>query len=402
MPEFYYEAYLQNGRTDRSTIVASDRHAAHAALSAAGKMPFVLKPVSDGTSARAGRPKIRLPRRSGKARFQRLFVDLSVLLNSGFTIDQAISVVTADKHDNAEIALYRRILDSLKEGRSVSEAFANGGMPADITALISAGENSGRLAEVFGSIAERFDESAKRRTEFLESLLYPAFLLFMVMVALFVLAFFLVPAIEPIFEASGADTPTIIAVLSNLRAFFAGGGLLLVVVWLAFLAVLLSLPSGRTLLATLPHKLPFVGPYLTRSAAADYLRVLGLLLANGVNLKRALQLASGTARTPFVKVKFDRAEEAVTSGTSLYQAMSDTGLFTHGQITQIRIGEESDNLSPMLARCASIIDRAQKTTLDRLMTFITPAVTIGMGLLIGTLVISVMSTLLSINDLALQ
>jgi len=113
MPEFYYEAYLQNGRTDRSTIVASDRHAAHAALSAAGKMPFVLKPVSDGTSARAGRPKIRLPRRSGKARFQRLFVDLSVLLNSGFTIDQAISVVTADKHDNAEIALYRRILDKL-------------------------------------------------------------------------------------------------------------------------------------------------------------------------------------------------------------------------------------------------------------------------------------------------
>jgi general secretion pathway protein F len=402
LPEFYYEAYLQNGRTDRNTIVANDRHAAHAALSSAGKMPFVLKPVSEGNSARAGKGMIRFPRRTGKAKLQRLFIDLSVLLNSGFTIDQAIAVVTADRSNNAEVALYREILDNLKEGRSVSEAFDIGGMPGDITALIAAGENSGRLAEVFSSVAQRFDETAKRKSELLESLLYPVFLLCMVVVALFVLAFFLVPAIEPIFEASGAEAPTIIAVLSTLRDFFTGGGLLVFLVWLAGLAVMLSLPTGRTLLTKLIYKLPFVGPYLIRSAAADYLRVLGLLLANGVNVKRALQLASGAARTASVRAKFNLAEEAVTSGTSLHQALSETGLFTQGQITQIRIGEESDNLPAMLDRCASITDRAQKTTLDRVMTFITPAVTIGMGLLIGTLVISVMSTLLSINDLALQ
>ena len=402
MPEFYYEAYLQDGRTDRSTIVASDEHAAHAALSSAGKLPFILKPVSQDSSARIGKRVNLLPRRSRKHGFQRLFTELSVLLNSGFTIDQAIAVITADSNSNAEVALYQEILDNLKEGRSVSEAFNTGGMPADITALIAAGEHSGRLAQVFSSIAERFDESAKRKSEVLESLLYPVFLLVMVIVSLFVLAFFLVPAIEPIFEASGADTPTILAVLSGLRDFFTGGGLLLALVWLASLAVMLSLSSGRTVMSSLLFKIPLAGPYLSRSVAADYLRVLGLLLANGVNVKQALRLASGTARTPSLRTRFDRVEETVTSGKSLHSAVADTGLFTHGQITQIRIGEESDNLPAMLARCAAIIDRAQKATLDRLMTFLTPAVTIGMGLLIGTLVISVMSTLLSINDLALR
>jgi len=401
MPEYYYEAYLSNGKVDSNTITASNERAAHSALSSSGKLPYVLRPLADN---RFGNALGKTPRGKpgGKIDWQRLFVDISVLLKSGFTIDQTLSAIISDTGKSNRRQHYQQILDRLKEGSSVADAFSLSGVSKDVAALISAGENSGKLPDVFDAIAKRFEERAKRKSEITEALLYPAFLIVMMIVTVSILAFYLVPAIEPIFEAGNADKPMIIAVLSLLRNQVVDNIFWILPGCLALLVTAVLSRGFRLLLARPVYAFPLVGRFLIDSSIASYLRMLELLLANGITAKEAMAMASDAAQSHVAKTRLEKAGDAVVSGSSLHRAFDETQLFNEGVVTHIRLGEESNNLPAMLDRSASLIEARQKALIDRVMKFLTPAITIGLGLMIGTLVISVMSTLLSINELAIR
>ncbi len=160
--------------------------------------------------------------------------------------------------------------------------------------------------------------------------------------------------------------------------------------------------GARQWVLDLRRLLPFVGRFVTQTAISNYLHALHLLLSNGVAVRDAMRLAAASVSNEAIRQNLHQAEEAVTSGSSLNAALSATGLLPDGLVAQIRIGEESNNLPTMLARVATAIDTRQKVKLDRLFKFLTPAITIFLGLIIGGLVTSVMSTLLSINELAIR
>ncbi|MDA4848838.1 type II secretion system F family protein [Hoeflea poritis] len=402
MTRYRYKAHLKNGAVDADTIEAGSKEAAYLALSKGGKMPFVLEADLSGGDAK--RPSQALWQLGSltKPNNARLFSGLAVLLQSGFTIDQAIATMLSDDLDVNDKKRLFDVEARLKEGSSVAEAFAPAGMPADIIALISSGEKSGNLPGVFSNVSERYEQQAKRRAEIQEALLYPLFLIAMMIAAIFILAFYLVPAIEPIFEGSANGPPTIVYILSAVRVGIThhGAALLACVLCIVFITIVSS--RAKQLIMNARHSLPFVGDILKQTAVANYLRTLNLLLTNGVPAKDAMRLASEAAPSDNMKRQFRLAEERLNTGSRLHEALAGTNLMNDGLTAQIRIGEESNNLPTMLARAASAIEARQKIRLDRLFKFLTPAITIFLGLVIGVLVTSVMSTLLGINELAIR
>jgi general secretion pathway protein F len=66
------------------------------------------------------------------------------------------------------------------------------------------------------------------------------------------------------------------------------------------------------------------------------------------------------------------------------------------------VGEKTGELEPMLTRIADIFEAALQRRLDRITALITPVLTLGIGLLVGGLIVSVMGALLSINELAIN
>ena len=402
MPQFLYKAYLANGKIDRDRIEASSREAAYQVLSGSGRMPFFLQPAdrsAPGTKTSAGN---RFSGTASKPSDARLFSDLSVLLQSGFTIDQAVATHLSDDLAAADRKRLEIIQGRLNEGSTVSRAFAEVGVGEDVAAMISAGENSGHLPDVFAGVSRRFEDSAKRRSDMQEALLYPAFLIVMMMAAVIILAFYLVPAIEPVFDGSEQPKPFIVAALSDFRTFVSQFGIALLAALLAVVVLVIFSQHARQRVLDLRRWLPFVGRFVTQTAISNYLHALHLLLSNGVAVRDAMRLSAASAGSEAIRQRLHLAEEALTSGSSLNAALASTGLLPEGLIAQIRIGEESNNLATMLSRVATAIDTRQKVKLDRLLKFLTPAITILLGLIIGGLVTSVMSTLLSINELAIR
>jgi general secretion pathway protein F len=67
----------------------------------------------------------------------------------------------------------------------------------------------------------------------------------------------------------------------------------------------------------------------------------------------------------------------------------------------LRTGEETAQLGRMLTRLADVLDRSVRTTIERFIAILTPAITVFMGLVVATVIASLMSAILGFNDLAL-
>ena len=66
----------------------------------------------------------------------------------------------------------------------------------------------------------------------------------------------------------------------------------------------------------------------------------------------------------------------------------------------IAVGEGSGNLPQMIIKSSDIFDEQVKRNIDRVVASLTPILTLATGLLIGGIVLSVLSAILSVNDLA--
>ncbi|BBD40257.1 general secretion pathway protein GspF [Aminobacter sp. Y103A] len=403
MPTFRYRAYLADGTDESGLLEAATKQDAARDLSKRGCRPYYLAPTK--TDQSAARPS-SFALFSQKVKPERLFADLSVLLNAGFTIDRALAAVIASEGNRARQGHLQSIHDLIVSGRSVAEAFATlPAMSPTTIALLSSGEKSGKIALVCQKLAESYQASARRKTAIIEALTYPAFLLIVMVGALFVLAAVLVPALEPIFEGSTSDKPLVMSMLASLRNTFidypAVFPLIVLICLLAFFGMSRS-TRMQNLASEALLKTPLLGQLIKRMAVARYLQTLSLLLANGVTMLDALKLAGDTVAQAGLRPHFADIKESVANGSKLNDAIAGQPLFEQATVSLISIGEEANALPAVLERAAEMLQMRVTSQIEALLKLLTPIMTISMGLVVGSLVVSVMTTILSINDLALK
>ena len=405
MPAFAYRAYLVDGSTETGVLDASTKQEAARKLAQQGRRSYHLAPVN------GERQQLRLPGRSAltftrRVDLSRLFSELSVLLNAGFTVDRALSAVNSGAPNHQPPQQLQSVLDHTTGGRPVAEAFA--GMPgitSDVAALLASGERSGKMAYICQRLADTFEATAKRRAAIVEALAYPAFLLLVMSGALVILATVLVPALEPIFEGSSAPKPFTMTMLSALGTVFRDYPFVFPLgAVLALLSYLLLSRSAdaRKRLSHWLLKIPLIGPLVKDAVIARYLETLALLLGNGVAMTEALGLAAKVSRQSSLAASFATIEETVANGARLHGAIVKAGIFDNATMSLVSLGEEANALPVVLDRAAKMLQLTLSRRIDTVLKLLTPALTISLGFLVGSLVISVMTTILSINDLALQ
>ena len=121
-----------------------------------------------------------------------------------------------------------------------------------------------------------------------------------------------------------------------------------------------------------------------------------MLLSNGVNLTDTLRLMSESGVSdPRIAVVFDR----VRRGGRLVDALSETKLVQPLAVRMLRVGEELSALGQVALRCAGYYETKLTEQIDKLTGIVGPAAIVFISSVIGTLIVSVMSTLLSINQL---
>jgi general secretion pathway protein F len=406
---FRYRAFSQDGRSDAGDFEAASKQDALRQLASRGLSVFDLTETSSLAAPAAARPRqaLRFALGAGRIDFPRLFADLALLTGAGLTVTQSLRSMRLTETASAQRDAVAGLLDRMGSGSSATASFAAiKAVPPECLGMISSGENAGRLPEVFGALAMQYEKRARLKSQLLNALAYPLFLMVLMIAAILVLTFALAPSIAPIFENSGQPAPFIVSALSSLRTGLTGGAAMALFAALALFLSVSLLPWTRAAAAGAFHrtiiKFPLIGPIISKSAQSRYLSSFALLVGNGVPMAKALELSALSAFLPAFKPGLLGIRDRVSAGAKLPSSLGDSGLFDPRIVSLIAVGDEANRLPAVAGRAAQILETEAQNAIARYTAMLTPMITILMGLLIGGLAVSMMTALLSINEIAIQ
>jgi type IV pilus assembly protein PilC len=152
---------------------------------------------------------------------------------------------------------------------------------------------------------------------------------------------------------------------------------------------------GRLALDRLRLRVPFLGGVLHRFSLSEYCRSLATLLNGGMPLVPSLEIATAAVGNAEIRQKLEPAVQKVREGVAFHQALEDTDIFTDLAIDMVQVGEATGALDEMLSNVSDFFDDQVETRMQRLLTLIEPAMLVFMGIVIGTILISLYLPLFS-------
>jgi general secretion pathway protein F len=420
MGAYQYRAIDASGRNVDGELSAETRATALAELSSRGLVPIDLRDAPAAAndagiaatrvavpathSRLAWLQELRRPR-FGATQLVQITQALGSLVRAGLTVDRALAIAANLSDDVASRSFLEDVARKVRGGASFAQGIAGSGrpMPGFYVSMVEAGEAGGALAPTLVRLGELLKRQQGIRQRVTSALVYPAVLVSVVLLTLVVLLGFVLPRFEQLFVESEAPLPLATRAVLAIGRFVADYGVYLAIGGAAGILWLLRwLRSGAGRLAfhrwTLRSRLLLGLP--ASIDTARLLRTLATLLGNGLPLPDALKVARGTLANLALRESLNAVSRRVKAGEQLHVALAGEKMFPPVAAQLARVGEETGKLDELLLSAAEYLEDHSNTMLDRLLTLLVPALTVGMGLIVAGLIGSVLVGLLSINDLA--
>jgi general secretion pathway protein F len=398
MRRFDYIAASESGARVTGSIQAADERAAFDQLRRESLRPIKLTAASGQT--RTG--KVAL----GPRAVAELAADLAALLLAGASMKNALAVMRDAAGDASSGPAARALSEEISKGVRLEEAFGSvlGSRYPFLPALVAAGEASGSLPRALLMISETIERDLDISEQVGGALSYPAFVLLMTLASLAMIVLLVVPALAPLIEQSGNDTPFVMAGL------FAVSRLLTEhpIFWTVSIGVLAGglLIAWRTgALGAFAQRALLDGPQRTIVRGIVYggfARALGQLMAARVPAGEAIRLAVGSIRLTEAARRLDGLATAVRGGASISQSLAETPALPRSLSQMARIGEETGSLGQMLERAGQLEQARALRRVKAQTKWLGPALIIVLGVMIGILMSGLLSGVSALGDTAVQ
>jgi len=325
---------------------------------------------------------------------------LASLLDAGIPIFRALTI-QGRFGKPAFRAVLREVIKELEKGTRFSEACAKHPkiFPNFFVYLLKTGEEVGNLAQVLKEIATHMERDEATAKKIRGSLAYPAFVMLLAVGVIFVMLTFVVPALTSMFKEFGSDLPPMTRALIAVGDFFKDNGMymILAVVVIAILLVLYTrTPSGKENKDRFILKIPIIGGAILKGGLSRFTRNMGMLVAAGVSLFEALKLASETTDNLVLADAVAKVRSNVGDGKLLSQAIASDPIFPGLMAEMIGVGEESGNLESHLVKVSDFYEEESNAAIARVTGMLTPALTIGLGLMVGFVAVVLFTSIYSL------
>jgi general secretion pathway protein F len=402
MPLFEYKAVSPTGETVQGTMEAGSLDGVVAKLQEGGNIPLQAREAGKGGF---GLSNLKMGRRNMNSREVGEFTQqLATLLGAGLPLDRSLQVLLELSESVRIKRTVADIRDRVREGGSLSEAMEaqHGTFSRLYINMVRAGEIGGTLDQTLDRLTEYLDRSKELKDSVVSAMIYPVLLILLAAGSLVLLLVYVIPQFTPIFEELGGDLPLItkmvLAVGSVLQNFWWGliGIAVVAVIWFRRM---LADPARRLSWDTRVLAARWVGDMVAKLETARLSRTLGTLLVNGVPLLSALSISRNVLGNTILRQDVQDAAREVKTGGGLARNLAKSGRFPSLALQMISVGEETGRLDSMLLKVSDTYDREVRNTIDRLLSVFTPVVTLLLAVMIGTIVLSVLLAILSINEL---
>ncbi len=393
MNEFIVKLADERGRMQEQTHAAATAEELRSRFTQAGYLVYSVKPRS--TLGRSAKKKVKL---DIFLIFNQQFL---TLIRAGLPILSSLDLLAKRQKDVSFRAQLEDVGGRVKTGESISAAFeAQGTVPLVYTTTLLAGERSGNLEEVLQRYLDFQRVALTFRKKLRASLIYPAFLIVMVIGLFTFLITFVVPRFASLYAQLGTKLPTLTLWLLTLGQNAQHYGLYVapVLVLIGWLVVRWSKSeAGADLIDRVRIKTPILGTVWLKYQVGLFSRTLATLLTGGLPLVPSLETAARSIESRSIAKAVRVSVDTVREGKGLALSLERTGVFPELSIEMIEVGESTGALPQMLNSVAEFFEEDVQTSLAAIMSMVEPIILIGMGLVVVVVLIALYLPIFSLN-----
>jgi type IV pilus assembly protein PilC len=390
MAEFAYDAINAQGMLTSGVISAPDVSSAREQLQARGLLPSSL-----AEKAAAGEDSFGSMFKKIKPKSLQVFArQLATMIEAGVSVVAALVTLEEQTDDKYLKEVIGEVRGDVESGMIFSRALARHPKVFDrlFVAMVAAGESSGTLDIVLDRVATQIEKATKLKRRVKGAMVYPTVVISFASLVLVFMLMFIVPVFQKVFDELNGQLPTptrIIISLSNaLRGYwfiiFPMIGLIIYT-----LRRLKRTPEGVKAWDSFKLRVPMkIGDVVQKVALARISRTLATLVAAGVDIITALDIAAGTAGNWVLETALQRTSARVHEGVPISVPLSEDEVFPPMVSQMVKIGEETGELDKMLSKIADFYEDEVDASIASLTSIIEPLLMICVGAMVGTIVIS--------------
>ena len=329
---------------------------------------------------------------------------LSTLVGAGLSLDRSLEIIGGVSSKPLLVELIAELQAAVRGGRSLSEALAE--QPQLFASFyinfVRAAELSGDLAKNLMELSTYLDKSHALREQLKSALMYPMILVGVTLLSLGIIVIFVLPEFAALFEDMDAPLPASTAFVLGVSNFLRDYALLMLLIIALGVGYVRKKQQDPAWLYQRDERLlqfALLSDLIKKVNMARFSRSLGTLLSGGVALLPAISVAKESMQNRVLLEKLNTASSVLRDGGGLAEPLLQAGVFPEFALQMIQVGEETGQLDKMLIRVADIYDDEVATASQRLLSILEPVMIIGLGIVIGGIIMSILVAILGINDL---
>ncbi len=391
MAEFVWEARGRAGEIRKGTMEAESEAIVQTRLRAQQLNPtrvkkkgFDLKSLSFGFGGGV-EPK-------DLVKFIRQF---ATMIDAGLPLVQCLEILSNQEPNKVFQAALKDIKATVEQGATFSDALRRHPKIFDdlFVNLVQAGEVGGILDTILTRLAVYIEKRVKLARQVRGALAYPTAVIVILVIVVFVLMTWVIPAFEGMFAEFGAKdalpglTKMVIAlskafvsylpliILGGIGAFFGG-------------SYFYRTPRGKRIVHRLMLRLPVIGNVLEKVAVSRFTRTLGTLLASGVPILDALDIVAKTAGNVIVEEGLMYARARISEGKNMAEPLAEIKVFPGMVVQMVAVGEQTGALDTMLNKIADFYEDEVDVAVSSLTSLLEPILMVIVGAVVGVVLVS--------------
>lgn len=394
MPFFSYKGRDGRGEPVQGVLEGADSGAVAGQLFGLGIIPLEIKPSaaprSDSGGFRLGFGRKKVSHTEVMLFSRQMFT----LLKAGVPIMGALKGLQ-DSTENPRFAgVVGDLRESLDTGRELSASLARHPEVFNpfYVAMVSVGEQTGRLEEVFLRLFRHIEFEQFMRDQVKAAIRYPTFVVATMAIAIVIINIWVIPAFAKVYQGFKAELPAMTKALIGFSNFmvaywpFMLVGLIAAVVGFRLWS---NSPAGRLRWDRIKLRIPIAGPIIQKATLARFARSFSLSFSSGVPVTSGLTMVANTVDNDYIAGCINAMREGVERGESVLRVARDTGVFTPVVLQMIAVGEESGALDDLTAEIADMYQREVEYDLKNLSAQIEPVLVVLLGVLVLILALGV-------------
>jgi MSHA biogenesis protein MshG len=411
MAVFAYKG--RNGRGDlvEGTLDGDDSSVIADQLMNIGVIPVEVTPFRGVTLASQGKSD----------RFKNLFQDKNVspielmlfsrqmytLLKAGVPIMRALAGLQESTQHPVFSEMLRDLRESLDSGRELSTAMRRHPKVFSpfYVSMVQVGEMTGTLDETFIRLYDYLEFERDMRERIKTAMRYPSFVVIAMVIAIFVINLFVIPAFANVYAGFHAELPTITKLLIGSSNFMVDYWLLVVAILvgtaLAF-RFYINTPDGRFNWDRYKFRIPIIGPVILKSTLSRFARGMALSFKSGMPILQGMNVVSMVVDNEFMRSRVEQMRDGVERGESILRTAVAAGVFNPVVLQMIAVGEESGDMDGMMFEVAEMYEREVKYEVATLSAKIEPILIVALGLLVLVLALGVFLPMWDLGHAALH